>query len=272
MFTSSRCLRLFGLLAFLLFPRLASASEEPIALLKRTQEQLKLLLKRTIPKGDKKAQASKEEDLKTLIRPFFNFKRLAQDSLKDHWKTLSEPQRTLFLFWLEALLENAYLQNMNQGSSTIGSDKEPEIDYKKQTLEDSKATVFTVIRIHDSKKDKWKRIRVDWAFQKQDGKWMVIDLLTNDNSLVETYQEQFEKILKKEAFDGLIKKIKTKVNDLRKEDGRSPLQDPSSSPPPSKDRECADGKEYICKKKCLKFDKRKKKCLKKAAKETCACE
>jgi phospholipid transport system substrate-binding protein len=210
-------------LAILPFSPHAQASDDPISLLKTTQEKLKSIIKRDIPKSDTKAKNQQEVDLKALMRPFFDFQKLGQDAMSKHWEKLNEEQRKRFLFWLEALLENAYIRSLHQGGMQLGSDEEPKIEYKKQKVQKTKATVYTEIRFRDKKRDKWKKVRLNWLFFRRDGRWMVSDILTNDNSLVETYQEQFDKIITKHSFDELIKRISKKVNELRKEDGLSQL-------------------------------------------------
>ncbi|MEM1009323.1 MAG: ABC transporter substrate-binding protein, partial [Myxococcota bacterium] len=72
----------------------------------------------------------------------------------------------------------------------------------------------------------WKKVRIDWIFGKaEQGSWKVLDIVTNDNSLVETYQEQFDKIIQKHSFDELLKRIKKKVNQIRKKESLLPLKE-----------------------------------------------
>lgn len=217
----------------------AQAAQTPMQLLKKTQKKLKEILDRKIPEGDKKAREARDKEIKDLFRPFFDFKKLAKKALRTHWAKLSSAQHDEYLFWLEALLENVSSQNINPGNED--SAEEPKIEYKKQTIQDdkSKAIVYTVIRVPRKKRKgssrrRWRKIKVDWHFYNKKGKWLVEDLVTNEESLADNYREQFDKIINKHSFKELIKRLSKQVNKLRKKDGLSPLKYTPKATEPAK--------------------------------------
>jgi phospholipid transport system substrate-binding protein len=43
--------------------------------------------------------------------------------------------------------------------------------------------------------------------------WVVYDVLTDDQSMLENYRAEFNKIITKESFDALLKKMKKKLDE-----------------------------------------------------------
>ncbi len=54
-------------------------------------------------------------------------------------------------------------------------------------------------------------VEVDYKLAEKDGAWRVQDIKTEGVSLVGSYRNQFVKIIKKDGFPALIKKMKDKV-------------------------------------------------------------
>jgi len=190
--------------------------QSPMKLLKTTQKKLQALLNQKIDKKNKAALEAREAKMKNLLEPYFDFGLLAQRTLGAQWAKIKKTEQKSFTFWLRALLEHAHTQGIQ--SNKQRNQAKPTITYKKEKIKGDKATVFTKVKyLHVYKKrnrKRWKRVRVDWKFEKLGGTWKITDIVTNDNSLIDTYKEQFEKIIKK------------KVNELRKKRGLDPLADP----------------------------------------------
>ena len=47
----------------------------------------------------------------------------------------------------------------------------------------------------------------------KEGHWVVYDVLTDDQSMLENYRAEFNKIITKESFDALLKKMKKKLDE-----------------------------------------------------------
>jgi phospholipid transport system substrate-binding protein len=45
------------------------------------------------------------------------------------------------------------------------------------------------------------------------GKWVVYDVLTDEQSMLENYRAEFNKIIAKDGFDALIKRMKKKLEE-----------------------------------------------------------
>lgn len=215
-----------GLALLLMMPVVAQAKSSPMALLKTTQASIEKLLDKKIEKAEKKKLIEREKKIRAILQPFFDFRLLAERTLDKQWAKLSKEQRDEFTFWLRGLLEQAYLRGVRGNSRDT---KKPDVTYKKEQIKGKKATVNTMIKFLKVTKrrgrvrKRWQRVRVDWSFE-QKKSWLVVDILTNDNSLIDTYKEQFTKIIEKKSYKVLLQKISKKVNQLRKKRGLPELK------------------------------------------------
>jgi len=276
--TITHCLLALACFFFTYAPMSKSAEAGPLAVLKKTQKKIVTILERDIKKGDKAAKKKQEKDLKAIVQPFIDFEFLGRTALAKHWKTLKPQQQKRFLYWLKALMEMAYVRSLHKGLQ--GKKKEVRIKYLREKIDKKKnrATVFTKIRVKN-KRGRWGKVRIDWTFYKKKKEWLVMDVTTNDNSLVETYEEQFDKIIKKKSFADLVRRLKNKTQELRKQEGLSPMPafkggakkgeaKPKKAVKSAK-KKCKKGRKLFCYRPCLK--RKKRRCVKRSKKKKCYC-
>lgn len=220
----------FLLAAMVALPSATWASDSPMKLLQDTQKKVEKILDTPIDHKDKAATQQREQEIQNIVEPFFDFDMLARQTLNQHWSGLKTEEQKAFTFWFKDLLKQAYIGGVRDQNNTKENRQKAQINYLKEQVQATKATVQTEIKYQVKKKDRvrWKRVRMDWMFVKVTGQWKVSDIVTNDTSLIETYQENFDKIIRKEAFAGLLKKIRDKVNELREKHGLSALNYPKS--------------------------------------------
>lgn len=201
----------------------------PMQLLKDTQKKVEALLEKKIASKDTKAKKKREKDIKKLVRPFFNYNMLAKQTLGSHWKKLKPEQRKTFVFWFRELLQQAYVQGIRDRRATKKNREKVKLNYRKEKVRGKRATVFTRVKYKVKRRNRmrWKKVRIDWDFIKVNNVWKVSDITTNDTSLMETYQENFDKIIRKKSFKRLIEKLSKKVNELRKKQNLPALTGPS---------------------------------------------
>ena len=73
--------------------------------------------------------------------------------------------------------------------------------YKKQLVKDGKALIYTDIV------DKDLEIPIVYRLQENNGKWLINDLKIENVSLIVNYRRDFDSIIRKEQFEGLVEKI-----------------------------------------------------------------
>lgn len=144
--------------------------------------------------------------LATVVEKFVDFEELSKRALGKTWDTLTPAQRKDFTETMRGLLRASYAQKaIGQGNAAV--------KYGKEAVKGDEATVNTTITV---KKD---QIPVDYKLYKPaagKGAWRVYDVITDEVSLVETYRGQFRKLIADQGFDGLLKTLKAKREQLEK--------------------------------------------------------
>ncbi len=152
------------------------------------------------------APGATAEQLASVVEQFVDFEELARRSLGKKWSELTPAQQKDFAETMKGLLRASYAQK------AIGQ-AQAEVKYGKESIQGDEATVDTVLTV---KKD---QIPVGYKLYKVAGKgggWRIYDVVTDEVSLVETYQGQFRKLLADKGFDGLLSTLKAKRAQLEK--------------------------------------------------------
>jgi phospholipid transport system substrate-binding protein len=151
---------------------------------------------------EKKAAAKVTES----VRGFLDIDELGKLALGDHWAKLSEAQRQEFLQLLRALIEDNYVKglraNLDYQVTYLGEEAGPKTAGRDTTL------VKTEIKA--KKKGRPLTISVDYLLVSDKGKLRAVDIITDGVGLVQNYRAQFNRIIQKEGFDGLLTKMKKK--------------------------------------------------------------
>ncbi|HCL56133.1 MAG TPA: hypothetical protein DHW82_03880 [Spirochaetia bacterium] len=142
-----------------------------------------------LEKYDEKASNAKE--MKEKINQYFLLEDMAKNSIRDHWKKMSEKQKKEYMNLMFQLLEKAVYtdtsENLKKGKVTYLSDK----------IQGKKAKVFTKIYV------KSEDMEIDNDFDLRKNKlWQVADLYIDGASLTEDYRSQFNKIILESGLDG----------------------------------------------------------------------
>ena len=152
------------------------------------------LLKTSSPDNEKKVAAIFDEML--------DYASLAQGSLGSEWAARSDAEKAEFSELLKQLVRKSYERNLKK---TLGFN----IEY----LGEDKAGETVVVKTKAvSKTDtRAEPIEISYKLASKDGVWRVQDILTENVSLVSSYRSQFTKVVKKDGFPALIKKMKDKL-------------------------------------------------------------
>ena len=127
----------------------------------------------------------------------FDFREMSQRVVGKEWRDLPKEKQDHFQVLFTKLLENAYIGKFESYSGQ-------EIQYTGERVKDDRAVVSTQIE------NNGQLIPVDYIMTKKDAKWMVYDINIEGVSLVRNYMEQFQSILRRDKFDGLVKLLEEK--------------------------------------------------------------
>jgi phospholipid transport system substrate-binding protein len=190
-------------LLILLFavPAFADKTGPGATVVKTANEKIAALLKQKASPGSKE-----EKDLAakvtSSVRDFLDIDELGKRAMANQWTKLTAAQQTEFLSTLRSLIEDNYVRglraNLEYSVDNTGESNDPD------------GNIVVTTQINTKRKGRPYKIEVDYVLKKDGDKWKAWDVKTDGVGLVENYKEQFDKIISKEGFDGLIGRMKKK--------------------------------------------------------------
>lgn len=188
-----RTIALLLLIFCLVTPSLAG---EPTDHIRKTTDKMITILNDPVLKNNVE---ERRKMLRNAVNERFDWREMAQRSLADHWKSLSEEERKEFIPLFTDLLENTYMNRIENYSG----DK---VNYEDEKVQGNyslvKVTIFT---------DKQVEIPVVYKMKKKGQEWMIYDVAIEGVSLVKNYRQQFDSVILSSSYQGLVEKLKEKV-------------------------------------------------------------
>jgi phospholipid transport system substrate-binding protein len=136
------------------------------------------------------------------LRDLFDIGDLAKRALVDHWKDMSEKQRNDLVETLRQVVEKNYVAQLR-------SNLDYEIVYVGEEPHGEDVVVKTVIKAQ--KKGRPVEIPVDYTLRADGDHWRAYDVITDEVSILDNYRSQFNRIIAKDGIDGLIRRMKTRL-------------------------------------------------------------
>jgi phospholipid transport system substrate-binding protein len=132
-----------------------------------------------------------------------DYEDLARQSLASHWKDLSDAEHKDFADTLRKLVQRSYEKNIKNI-----------VDYSVEYLgeEPAEGRGLLVRTLASSKRSEGEEpVTIDYRMLQVGDAWRVIDIVTEGSSLVDNYKSQFNRIIQKDGFDALLKRMKDKL-------------------------------------------------------------
>ena len=163
------------------------------------------------------ASASREQQISTLLDGMIDYDELVHrsfgapcplgiSSCTDHWKDLTDAQKTEVTGLVKKLVQKNYKKNLSKtlefDIAYLGS-KETSGEFRVKTEAKSKA------------KPRDPAVQIDYIVKPNGGSYKVIDIVTEGSSLSKNYYNQFHKFLTTngQGYPYLIQKLNTKINE-----------------------------------------------------------
>lgn len=181
---------------FFVFSSSALAISGPTEQLKPTLKSLIDILLDPSLKGEEH-KVERRAKIMSHVTQGFDFREMSQRVVGKEWRDLPKEKQDHFQALFTKLLENAYIGKFESYSGQ-------EIQYTGERVKDDRAVVSTQIE------NNGQLIPVDYIMTRKDAKWMVYDINIEGVSLVRNYMEQFQSILRRDKFDGLVKLLEEK--------------------------------------------------------------
>jgi len=200
-------------LANLFFLLLVLASHGAVAAPPDPTEQLRPFLGKvtatlTDPGLKSKSRQEQSDRMLNVIRERFDFREMSKRVIGQQWRNLSAKEQDEFEHLFTQLLQYAYIGRIDDYS-------DQQIRYTMQRIRDDRAEVQTLLI------DKNKSIPIFYIMILRNDQWMIYDVVVEGVSLIRNYMEQFNEILRKDGYPGLVKQIKDKITELEKNFNKS---------------------------------------------------
>lgn len=185
----------FIVISFLLAgPVFGQDGEQQIRqMLNERDEEIKELLG---PEGTSYTQEQRDE-LKEIINGVIDFRSMAEYALGDTFDEISEERRERFVDLFATVVRDQSLNRLEIYRA--------EIEYENIEVDGDSATVSTVAQLENV------RTPVGYEMVNKDGEWVVTDFSIDGVSTAESYNTQFQNIIRKRGFDALFDSLERRA-------------------------------------------------------------
>jgi phospholipid transport system substrate-binding protein len=141
--------------------------------------------------------------VRKIANDIFDFGETARRSLGRHWQPRTPAERDEFVQLFSDLLERSYISKVE----LYGGEK---IQYLGDTIEDQTQAKVQTKLLTKSGSD----IPIEYRMHKKGDRWLVYDVIIEGVSLIANYRTQFNKIIQTSSYQELVKKMKSKQEEL----------------------------------------------------------
>ncbi|XWN37966.1 MAG: ABC transporter substrate-binding protein [Balneola sp.] len=189
--------RIFSILVLVLgmvsLVQAQTAEDEIKTLLEQRDQQVKTLLG---PKGSEYSEGQRAE-IKDIINGVIDFESMAKYALEDTYNTLSNEVQTEFVELFATIIRDQSLNKLDIYRA--------EVTYNSIVVDGNSATVKTYAELDDV------RTPVDYTMSKEKSEWVITDLILDEVSTAESYNRQFQRIIKRKGFDSLLSTLRKRA-------------------------------------------------------------
>lgn len=175
-----------------------AAAQDPAAaqsFLEGKQEQVRRLLRTP-------ANARRNQRLTGVLGDLLDYEELSRRALGAHWEARTPTERTEFVSVLRQLVERNYQQNLQ---NTLDFD----IRYLGAEAADGAVVVRTEARARSNRRA--PPVSIDYTLRHSGGEWRVFDVKTDGSSMVRAYRSQFNRIIGRDGWDGLMTRMREQL-------------------------------------------------------------
>lgn len=167
-----------------------AATANPVDEIRRNDAALQSLLR-----SSGRYSAAQQDSLKHLINGMFSFRELGKRALGSNWDTLSKPKQDSFVAVFQRMVETSSLKRLEnyRADSTV---------YGPVTGTGARTQVTAMVYNHG------KGSAVTYKLFQENGVWKAWDLVLGQASTLQAYRKQFDLILRKSGYNGLMTQLR----------------------------------------------------------------
>lgn len=185
----------FLIIVLLFVPSLLAQSEagEIQSMLEERDQEIKELLG---SEGTDYTQDQRDR-LKDIINDVINYRSMAQHALGDTYDEISEEDREEFVSLFSTIIRDNSLNRLDIYRA--------EVTYNNIAVNQDTAFVETTAQLEDV------RTSVDYNLELFDNTWMITDMTIDQVSTADSYNRQFQSIIRQRGFDALIESLRRRA-------------------------------------------------------------
>lgn len=153
-------------------------------------------------KQDDMDKAARRSAMEVIIDERFDFRAMSQRTLATNWKKASDAEKQEFTDLFSQLIQSSYVGKLEAYTNET-------VEYVAEKVKGRKALVETLIKTASAD------IPLNYKMYSKDGNWLVYDVIIEGVSLISNYRSSYQTIVKNEGFDGLMAKMKAKIEELK---------------------------------------------------------
>lgn len=169
------------------------SSDEIRAMLNERDAEIKELLG---PSGSEYTQEQRD-NLKDIINDVIYYRAMAQFALGSTYNEISAEQREEFVSLFSTIIRDNSLNRLDIYRA--------DVSYTSIRVDDDQALIETTAELEDV------RTAVDYQMRKIDGNWMITDMTIDSVSTAESYNRQFQSIIRQRGFDALLQSLRRRA-------------------------------------------------------------
>lgn len=170
-----------------------SEADEIREMLEQRDQEVKDLLG---PAGSDYSQEQRDL-LKDIINDVIDYRSMAQFALGDTYDEISEEEREEFVNLFSTIIRDNSLNSLDIYRA--------EVTYTQITVDGDRARVSTTAALDDV------RTNVDYDLRRLNDNWMITDMTIDSVSTAESYNRQFQSIIRRRGFDALLQSLRNRA-------------------------------------------------------------
>ena len=189
----------------------AASAETPTAVVRATiTEMIRILEDETLKQPSR--LKTRRRMLEDVVAGRFDYREISKRTLTVRWKALSESERAEFVDLFKTFLTDRYAEKIEGYAGE-------QVQYLSERLEGPYAEVRT--KLVSTKTE----IPMDYRLLLKSEQWYAYDLVIDGVSLVRNYRSQFEKIIRSDSYEELVRRLRNRT--VRDETQTEAKPDPS---------------------------------------------
>ena len=137
-------------------------------------------------------------ELKEIINGVIDFRSMAKYALGDTFTEISEERRERFVDLFATVVRDQSLNRLEIYRASV--------EYEEITVNGDEASVSTVAQLENV------RTPVGYEMDRRDGEWIVTDFSIDGVSTAESYNTQFQNIIRQRGFDALFDSMERRAS------------------------------------------------------------